>query len=122
MQSAGTEDIRRNTEACSKPEFLIGLEMMTFKSKATQFYRGKNSAVSGQSRRIQAAIWFQPQSVRHLSLAYALHEPPKTKLPQENPAIIIMHGLFGSKQNNRSISKYGTLCALSECTILILMG
>jgi hypothetical protein len=39
-----------------------------------------------------------------VSLAYDMHEPAK---PSSNApgAIIFMHGLFGSKKNNRSISK-----------------
>ncbi|PBP20256.1 esterase-lipase [Diplocarpon rosae] len=39
-----------------------------------------------------------------LTLSYDLHSPPKPS--STNPrAIIFMHGLFGSKKNNRSISK-----------------
>jgi hypothetical protein len=37
-------------------------------------------------------------------LAYDLHEPAKPS-PNAPGAIIFMHGLFGSKKNNRSISK-----------------
>lgn len=42
-----------------------------------------------------------------LDLSYDLHEPPKGSAtsPSENAPIIILHGLFGSKRNNRSISK-----------------
>ncbi|KAK3378186.1 Alpha/Beta hydrolase protein [Podospora didyma] len=40
-----------------------------------------------------------------LSLAYDLHEPPKPVADSQTSPIIIMHGLFGSKKNNRSISK-----------------
>jgi hypothetical protein len=39
-----------------------------------------------------------------LSLAFDLHEPTK-RLSSAPEAIIFMHGLFGSKKNNRSISK-----------------
>jgi len=42
-----------------------------------------------------------------LELAYDLHEPPKEAEkngPRGNP-IIFAHGLFGSKKNNRSMSK-----------------
>lgn len=42
---------------------------------------------------------------RELSLAYNLHEPHEPE-PGHAP-LIVLHGLFGSKQNNRSISKYG---------------
>lgn len=81
------------------------------KSKATRFYLRQNL---GSSCCIQTFNYLQPQSVRHLSLAYALHEPSKTKSLTKVSAVIIMHGLFGSKQNNRSISKYGSLCALAK--------
>ncbi|TVY19069.1 Abhydrolase domain-containing protein [Lachnellula arida] len=39
-----------------------------------------------------------------ISLAYDLHEPSKPSSNAPRP-IIFMHGLFGSKKNNRSISK-----------------
>jgi len=45
-----------------------------------------------------------PFQIRRLTLAYDLHRPPPDKAAQHAP-IVIMHGLFGSKQNNRSISK-----------------
>lgn len=46
-------------------------------------------------------------SVAHarLTLAYNLHEPPKEKAQDVGNPIIFMHGLFGSKKNNRSMSK-----------------
>ena len=83
--------------------------MVTFKSKASQIARRKGLAVLGQTycnpafnNRIQTL------STRYLSLAYALHEPPRSEPSKSDRAILIMHGLFGSKQNNRSISKYGS--------------
>ena len=43
---------------------------------------------------------------RKLSLAYTRHDVPAVgRKGSSNPVIIILHGLFGSKQNNRSISK-----------------
>jgi hypothetical protein len=44
-----------------------------------------------------------------MKIAYDLHEPPAkpVKGNRENaPPILFLHGLFGSKKNNRSISKY----------------
>lgn len=41
---------------------------------------------------------------RRLNLAYALHRPPRTAQTEHAP-LVFLHGLFGSKQNNRSISK-----------------
>ena len=43
-------------------------------------------------------------AVRKLQLAYDLHEPPKDAVVEHGP-IVFMHGLFGSKKNNRSMSK-----------------
>ncbi|ROT40902.1 abhydrolase domain-containing protein [Sodiomyces alkalinus F11] len=41
-----------------------------------------------------------------LPLAYELHEPSGSKTTQPaGPPILFLHGLFGSKKNNRSISK-----------------
>ena len=45
---------------------------------------------------------------RHLSLAYATHEPSNAASNIKHAPIVILHGLFGSKQNNRSISKYAS--------------
>lgn len=42
-----------------------------------------------------------------VNLACDLHLPPNASQPREGPPIIFMHGLFGSKKNNRSVSKYG---------------
>ncbi|KAK3995666.1 Alpha/Beta hydrolase protein [Cladorrhinum sp. PSN332] len=38
-------------------------------------------------------------------LAYDLHEPAKPTADNKTSPIIVMHGLFGSKKNNRTISK-----------------
>ncbi|KAF2095177.1 alpha/beta-hydrolase [Rhizodiscina lignyota] len=45
----------------------------------------------------------RPLKKEELALAYDLHEPPAGVTP--GPAILFLHGLFGSKKNNRSISK-----------------
>lgn len=95
--------------------------MVSFRSKASRIARRKGLAVLGQTYCNPAFNnLLQTQSTRHLSLAYALHESPKSEPSNSDRAIIIMHGLFGSKQNNRSISKYGSLDALVACIILIL--
>ena len=54
-----------------------------------------------QQRRNRHA--FQRLFRRQLSLAYSLHEPAKVEAGRA--PLIILHGLFGSKQNNRGISK-----------------
>lgn len=40
---------------------------------------------------------------RYLSLAHHVHQPGQGG--DIRPPIVILHGLFGSKQNNRSISR-----------------
>ena len=39
-------------------------------------------------------------------LVYDLYEPPKPSTAAHTGSILFLHGLFGSKRNNRSISKY----------------
>ncbi|KXH48841.1 hypothetical protein CSIM01_12502 [Colletotrichum simmondsii] len=46
---------------------------------------------------------FSSQS--RLTLSYDLHEPSKRPVGGSSNPIIFLHGLFGSKKNNRSISK-----------------
>ncbi|KAK4110705.1 alpha/beta-hydrolase [Canariomyces notabilis] len=57
------------------------------------------------SRRLFAALVSTPSPVSTLSLAYDVHEPPKPAVDKQTSPIIFMHGLFGSKKNNRTISK-----------------
>lgn len=51
------------------------------------------------------------RAVSTVSLVYDLHEPakPVSEDPNRQSPILFMHGLFGSKKNNRSISRYGGL-------------
>lgn len=46
--------------------------------------------------------WFASAST--VSLAYDYHPPPKPG-PRDQHPILFMHGLFGSKKNNRGMSK-----------------
>lgn len=46
-----------------------------------------------------------------IKIAYDLHEPPKGSSAKNAP-IVFIHGLFGSKKNNRSMSKYAPAYAL----------
>ncbi|PSS10609.1 hypothetical protein M430DRAFT_126887 [Amorphotheca resinae ATCC 22711] len=56
-------------------------------------------------RRHTRPLWARAySSASRVRLAFDLHEPAKGSNPQHAP-IIFMHGLFGSKKNNRSISK-----------------
>lgn len=50
-----------------------------------------------------------------VTLAYDLHEPSKDAQKQDSkdaPPILFIHGLFGSKKNNRSMSKYALLSSI----------
>lgn len=38
-------------------------------------------------------------------LAFDLHEPARPKFDAKTSPILFLHGLFGSKKNNRAISK-----------------
>lgn len=51
---------------------------------------------------------FYSTSVPTVPLVYDLHQPAKPVSDDPNHAspILFLHGLFGSKKNNRSISKY----------------
>lgn len=50
---------------------------------------------------------FSSNASRQLQLAFDLHEPPKDHSFSSSPSspIVFVHGLFGSKKNNRSMSK-----------------
>lgn len=56
-------------------------------------------------RSIASARLYSSASVSTVPLAYDLHKPPKPIADQKTAPILFMHGLFGSKKNNRSISK-----------------
>ena len=43
-------------------------------------------------------------TIETVPLAFTRHDSP-TSTTSKNPPLVILHGLFGSKQNNRSISK-----------------
>lgn len=45
---------------------------------------------------------FKPGTVE---LAYDLHEPTKPRMKKTENPILFLHGLFGSKKNNRTLSK-----------------
>ena len=66
-------------------------------------------ACSGAARRVRVpAPASAPAAARFMStvpLVYDLHEPAKPVADRQTSPIIFMHGLFGSKKNNRTISK-----------------
>lgn len=56
-------------------------------------------------RRALAGGVQQATSFSTVPLAYVLHEPAKPVADKQTSPLIVMHGLFGSKKNNRTISK-----------------
>jgi hypothetical protein len=61
--------------------------------------------VSPRSLTLHCFVNTRLYSSAPVPLAYDLHEPPKPAADQKTSPILFMHGLFGSKKNNRSISK-----------------
>jgi hypothetical protein len=83
-------------------------EMIAIASLASAF----RQASAGSARRVRipapvfaSATSASTRSMATVSLAYDLHEPAKPVADQKTSPIIVMHGLFGSKKNNRTISK-----------------
>ncbi|KAI1462220.1 alpha/beta-hydrolase [Annulohypoxylon moriforme] len=60
---------------------------------------------SALSTPLRAIISRPYSSSSTVPLAYDHHEPPKGDRHRQDAPIIVMHGLFGSKKNNRSVSK-----------------
>ena len=52
-----------------------------------------------------AARYFSSSGSRTVPLAYDLHEPPEPATDRQTSPILFLHGLFGSKKNNRTMSK-----------------
>ncbi|KAK4127711.1 alpha/beta-hydrolase [Parathielavia appendiculata] len=63
------------------------------------------SALGSSRRLLAASLQSSSSPISTVSLAYDLHEPPKPVVDKQTSPIIFMHGLFGSKKNNRTISK-----------------
>lgn len=97
----------------------LGRQLPNFPNQETQLFPLNNNFAkpntpthSKMPPRLPTLLILQPprtllraySTATKLTLAYDLHKPAK---PVSNApgAIIFMHGLFGSKKNNRSISK-----------------
>lgn len=52
-----------------------------------------------------AAFLHSARSPNRVPLAFDHHEPPRPVADAKTSPILFLHGLFGSKKNNRSISK-----------------
>lgn len=63
----------------------------------------RRTIIRAQSPRYSRSFHLTPLH-DHIKLAHDLHEPPKDS-PVKNAPIVFIHGLFGSKKNNRSMSK-----------------
>lgn len=60
-----------------------------------------------------------------VQLAFDLHEPTNPKMSKQEKPILFLHGLFGSKKNNRSLSRalardtgrfvYALVCLSTVC-------
>lgn len=58
------------------------------------------------SARSQTLIFSRAfSSSQTVDLAFDHHEPPKSDRHREDAPIIFMHGLFGSRKNNRTVSR-----------------
>lgn len=62
-------------------------------------------------RAVPGARAFSTARVFRAELAYQVYGPEKEQATRD--PILFLHGLFGSKQNNRSISKYAGTCSIS---------
>ena len=71
-----------------------------------------NSKIIGRARSF--SITSRRYRPSKLSLAYDLHESKNVPPGPKHAPIIFMHGLFGSKKNNRSISKWELLSTWSR--------
>ncbi|KAI1214961.1 alpha/beta-hydrolase [Annulohypoxylon truncatum] len=56
-------------------------------------------------RAIKSRPYSSSSSISTVELAYDHHPPPKGGREPQDAPIIFMHGLFGSKKNNRSVSR-----------------
>lgn len=55
--------------------------------------------------RVLAGRRLHSSSAGPVPLVYDLHEPAKPVTDKQTAPILFLHGLFGSKKNNRTISK-----------------
>lgn len=67
----------------------------------------QNSQASQDSQDSQADPYYQPPKYPNaVGLAYDLHHPRRPNTTWREDPILFLHGLFGSKKNNRTISKF----------------
>ncbi|CAN6628239.1 probable alcohol acetyltransferase [Trichomonascus vanleenenianus] len=66
--------------------------------------RVQSIALQGRRAYSEARGYAMSNSIPTVKLAYSKHDPPNGVVPKEEP-IVFLHGLFGSKVNNRTVSK-----------------
>ena len=118
-------------EALSFFEKVHGVSQGTVKAKPpmktprilhTMFAGGKAPLERSRVSSTIIRLFSRSSFYRRVSLAYDLHEPPMANTGAETVKkgpIVFMHGLFGSKRNNRSMSKYVTIthCFVVSCSL-----
>lgn len=60
---------------------------------------------SARSPAVAGAARFYSSTIETVPLAFTLHKPPADSKTTPGTPLVVLHGLFGSKSNNRSISK-----------------
>jgi len=84
------------------------LERDASKNLSRQMIRMNHNAFFRNSGRKLARAFTAESFSRNIEtvrLAFDKHSPPSNVVPRGSP-IIFLHGLFGSKINNRTVSKY----------------
>lgn len=71
----------------------------------TMFARSFARPVLAHTRRARIGVSWRAYSQAVGPLVYDLHEPAKPRFDEKTEPILFLHGLFGSKKNNRGISK-----------------
>ncbi|KAK4193076.1 Alpha/Beta hydrolase protein [Podospora australis] len=72
---------------------------------AARRFMPTSAAAPARTRRLFAAAASSSSNFSTVSLAYDLHKPEQPVHDEKTSPIIVMHGLFGSKKNNRTISR-----------------
>lgn len=82
----------------------IFLRVLSIGFKIMQLRTISLATLSRPTRKINQPCSILFSIVRKLTMAYAVHEP-LTKGEPHQPALIILHGLFGSKKNSSSVGR-----------------
>lgn len=91
--------------AVSIGKLILAANFFVSNTGAVQDYATVAMLLRGRARRVPMVFGLNAVFKRQLSLAYTCHRPPDAEKETEHAPLVVLHGLFGSKQNNRSISK-----------------